>query len=48
MKSINELIGFVVGQGQSTNPPVAIFIKKIAAAEENGIRQIRMNQALMN
>jgi hypothetical protein len=36
-----------VGKGQSTNPAAA-FIKKIAVAEENGIRQIWMNQALIN
>ena len=47
MKSIKDRAGFVVGEGQSTNP-ATIFIKKIAAAEENGIRQIWMNQALMN
>jgi hypothetical protein len=36
MRSIKELIGFVVGEGQSTKAAAA-FIKKIAAAEENGI-----------
>jgi hypothetical protein len=41
-------VGFVVGKGQSTNLAAAAFIKKIAVAEENGIRQIWMNQALIN
>jgi alkanesulfonate monooxygenase SsuD/methylene tetrahydromethanopterin reductase-like flavin-dependent oxidoreductase (luciferase family) len=40
-------VGFVVGgAGQSTNP--SAFIKKIIAAEENGIRQIWMNQVFLD
>ncbi len=46
MKSINEHVGFVVGEGQSTSPASAI--KKIVAAEENGIRQIWMNQGFLD
>ena len=46
MKSIKERVGFVVGEGYNERPAAAI--KKIVAAEADGIRQIWMNQGYLD